>query len=177
MNNKFDHIYKNTPYVFKIICCAVIIVILALLFDRNKDTNFFLWASLTACFTIQSDQNKAVNFNQFTGNLIGSIIGIVIWIAMSNSPFLHSYSISLEYAFLVLGIFLTATTCILFKKVQYTGMALTSFLIVTIYDVGHHSINGALLRIAYCFVGCLVAYAVEHCLRYFTSSSKPKISS
>ena len=40
----------NTVYVIKILSCAVLIVVLALIFDKDKDTNFFLWASLTAFF-------------------------------------------------------------------------------------------------------------------------------
>lgn len=157
-----NKIYVNSLYIFKILGCAILIMILALLFDKNKDTNFFLWASLTAFFTLQFDIKKSINFNQFTGNVIGSVIGILIWLGMSNSSFLNSYSISLEYLFLVLGIFLTTLICMCFKAIEYTGIALSSFLIVTVYDVGHHTIDGALLRILFCFIGCIVAYIVEH---------------
>ena len=118
-------------------------------------------------FTIQFDYTKPINFTQFTGNFIGSVIGIIIWIGMASSSFLHSYSISLEYLFLVLGIFLSTLICLCFKVVEYTGIALSSFLIVTIYDVGHHSIDGALFRIFYCFVGCVVAYLIEHISQFF----------
>lgn len=169
-----EHVYKNTLYIFKILGCSVLIVILALLFDKNKDTNFFLWASLTACFTMQFDYKKSINFTQFTGNFIGSVIGIIIWIGMSSSSFLHSYSISLEYLFLVIGIFLTSIICLCFKAVQYTGIALSSFLIVTVYDVGHHTIDGALLRIFYCFIGCVVAYVVEHSCTFFFQKYRPE---
>ncbi len=166
--------YANTLYIFKILCCAIIIVILALLFDRNKDTNFFLWASLTAFFTLQIDLDKKINFNQVTGNFIGSMIGILIWIVMDRTPFIHTFSINLEYFFLILGILITTTFCILFRATEYTGIALSSFLIVTVYDVGHHTIDGALLRIAYCFVGCLVAYSVEYFSRYCANRFSPK---
>ena len=168
-----EHVYKNTLYIFKILSCSMCIVVLALLFDKNKDTNFFLWASMTACFTMQFDYKKTINFSQFTGNFIGSVIGIIIWIAMSSSSFLHSYSISLEYLFLVLGIFLTTLICLVLKAVQYIGVALSSFLIVTIYDVGHHSIDGALLRIFYCFIGCIVAYVVEHSANFLLHKYRP----
>lgn len=155
--------YAHALYITKILACAVTIVLLALCFDSNKDTNFFLWASLTAFLTLQIDLDKKLNFNQLIGNFIGSAIGILIWLAMDHSPFIHSYSINLEYLFLILGIFLTATVCVLFKASTYTGIALSSFLIVTIYDVGHHTIDGALLRIGYCFIGCLVAFSIESC--------------
>lgn len=154
--------YTHALYIFKILTCAVVIVVLALCFDSNKDTNFFLWASLTAFLTLQSDFNKKLNLNQLVGNLIGSAVGILIWLAMDHSAFIHSYSINLEYLFLILGIFLTTTVCVLFKSSTYTGIALSSFLIVTIYDVGHRTIDGALLRIAYCFIGCMVAYLIEN---------------
>jgi hypothetical protein len=152
---------SNALYLFKILGCAVIIVILALCFDSNKDTNFFLWASLTAFLTIQMDSGKKINFNQLIGNFIGSAVGILIWLAMDHSAFIHSYSVNLEYFFLVTGIFMTSLVCILFREGAYTGIALSSFLIVTIYDVGHRTIDGALLRIVYCFIGCIIAYLIE----------------
>lgn len=154
--------FSHALYIFKILSCAIIVMLFALCFDSNKDTNFFLWASLTAFLTLQTDLNKKLNFNQFIGNFIGSAVGILIWLAMNHSSFIHSYSINLEYLFLILGIFITTITCILFRSSTYTGIALSSFLIVTIYDVGHRTIDGALLRIAYCFMGCIVAYMVEH---------------
>ncbi|ENV35256.1 aromatic acid exporter family protein [Acinetobacter gerneri] len=166
--------FTNSLYIFKILSCAIIIVILALLFDSNKDTNFFLWASLTAFFTIQFDLDKKINFNQVTGNFIGSVIGILIWIAMDRTPFIHTYNINLEYFFLILGILITTSFCVLLKATEYVGIALSSFLIVTVYDVGHHSIDGALLRISYCFIGCLVAYLVEYF--YLLVSKKIKLN-
>lgn len=154
--------YSNALYIFKILACAVIIVLLALCFDSNKDTNFFLWASLTAFLTLQIDLNKKLNLTQLIGNFIGSAVGILIWLAMDHSSFIHSYNVNLEYLFLILGIFITTTICVLFKSSTYTGIALSSFLIVTIYDVGHRTIDGALLRIAYCFIGCIIAYLIEY---------------
>ncbi len=151
----------NTIYVVKILCCAIIMVLLALIFDKDKDTNFFLWGSLTAFFTLQYDFRQKINFNQVTGNFIGSVVGIIIWIAMSKASFLHLYSVNLEYLFLVIGITLTTIICVSCKASQFTGIALSSFLIVTVYDVGHHTIDGALLRIAYCLIGCLVAFLIE----------------
>ncbi len=56
--------YSNALYIFKILACAVIIVLLALCFDSNKDTNFFLWASLTAFLTLQIDLNKKLYLTQ-----------------------------------------------------------------------------------------------------------------
>lgn len=159
---RYTH-FANALYTFKILSCAICIVILALCFDSNKDTNFFLWASLTAFLSLQIDLDKKMNFNQLIGNFIGSAVGILIWLAMDHSAFIHSYSINLEYLFLIIGIFITTTVCILFKASTYIGIALSSFLIVTIYDVGHHTIDGALLRIGYCFIGCLVAYIIENC--------------
>ncbi|WP_256733381.1 hypothetical protein [Acinetobacter sp. SwsAc6] len=80
---------------------------------------------------------------------------------MSKASFLHLYYINLEYLFLVIGITLTTIICVSCKASQFTGIALSSFLIVTVYDVGHHTIDGALLRIAYCLIGCLVAFLIE----------------
>jgi len=156
------HHYANTLYIFKILSCAICIALLAIIFDSNKDTNFFLWASLTAFFTIQLDLNKKLNFHQVIGNFIGSVVGILIWISMDRSSFIHTYSINLEYLFLVIGILITTSICVLFKASEYTGIALSSFLIVTIYDVNHHTIDGALLRIGYCLIGCLIAYLIEN---------------
>lgn len=152
----------NTLYILKILSCAVAIALLAIIFDKDKDTNFFLWASLTAFFTIQFDLDKKINFNQLSGNFIGSMVGILIWLAMSKAYFIHMYYINLEYLFLVIGIFITTTVCVLSKATEYTGIALSSFLIVTVYDVDHHTIDGALLRILYCFIGCIVAYTIEN---------------
>ncbi len=153
--------FANSVYVIKILACALIMVTLALIFDKDKDTNFFLWGALTAFFTLQYDLNQKINFNQVTGNFIGSAVGILIWIAMHHASFLHLYYVNLEYLFLVLGIVLTTVICVSFKAAPFTGIALSSFLIVTVYDVGHHTIDGALLRIVYCLIGCLTAYAVE----------------
>ena len=155
------HYIANTFYILKILSCAVCIALLAIIFDKDKDTNFFLWASLTAFFTIQFDLNKKINFSQVSGNFIGSFVGILIWFAMSKATFIHLYYINLEYLFLVIGIFITTSICVFSKASEYTGIALSSFLIVTVYDVNHHTIDGALLRIAYCLIGCFVAYAIE----------------
>ncbi|WP_228198742.1 MULTISPECIES: hypothetical protein [Acinetobacter] len=70
--------FANTVYVVKILSCAIIMVLLALIFDKDKDTNFFLWGSLTAFFTLQYDLKQKINFNQVTGNFIGSVVGIII---------------------------------------------------------------------------------------------------
>ncbi len=153
--------YVNTLYILKILSCAICIAVLAIIFDKDKDTNFFLWASLTAFFTIQFDLDKKINFNQVIGNFIGSLVGILIWLAMSKASFIHMYYINLEYLFLVIGILITTSICVLSKASEYTGIALSSFLIVTVYDVDHHTIDGAILRIIYCLIGCLIAYAIE----------------
>ncbi len=152
----------NTVYVIKILSCAVLIVVLALIFDKDKDTNFFLWASLTAFFTIQHDLSQKINYSQVTGNFIGSIVGILIWLGMTKSSFLHMYYINLEYLFFILGIFLTTLICVSCRAAQYAGIALSSFMIVSVYDFGHHTLDGALLRIVYCLVGCITVYGVEY---------------
>ena len=75
-------------YIIKILTCTIIISIISITFDKDKTSNFFLWATLTSFFTLQADQNIKVNFNQITGNIIGSIVGILIWflmVAMSAS--------------------------------------------------------------------------------------------
>ncbi|WP_343598194.1 FUSC family protein [Acinetobacter sp.] len=147
-------------YISKILCCAAIITLLSILFDKNKDTNFFLWANLTAFFSLQASSQQRVNFNQISGNLIGSVVGIAIWLMMSKVES-HLYYINLEYWFLILGILLSTISCIIIKHVEYTGIALSSFLIVTVYDVSHHTIEGALLRILFCIVGCVIAYFID----------------
>ena len=153
-------------YISKILCCAALITLLSIIFDKDKTTSFFLWANMTAFFSLQASSQQRVNFTQITGNLIGSVVGIVIWLLMSKVES-HVYYINLEYWFLILGILLTAVGCIAMKHIEYTGIALSSFLIVTIYDVSHHTIEGAFLQILFCIVGCAIAYLVDLTAFYF----------
>ena len=151
---------EKVMYISKILTCAVIITLLSIVFDKDKTTNFFVWASLTAFSTLQFSRNSKVNFNQMMGNVIGSVIGIMIWVIMTHVS-AHLYYINLEYWFLIFGIFLTTLICILLKHSEYCGIALSSFLIVTIYDVAHHTIQGALSRIVFCAIGCMIAYIID----------------
>lgn len=139
-------------------------MLISIVFDKDKTSNFFLWATLTAFFTLQADRKTRVNFNQVTGNIIGSTVGIIIWFAISEASHYVAY-INLEYWFLLLGIFITVLVCILLKHTEYCGIALSSFMIVTIYDVSHHNIEGAVLRILFCIMGCMIAYGVDFILR------------
>ena len=151
---------EKVMYISKILSCAVIITLLSIIFDKDKTSNFFVWASLTAFSTLQFSRQSKVNFNQIIGNVIGSVIGIVIWAFMTHVS-AHLYYINLEYWFLILGIFVTTLLCIMLNHSEYCGIALSSFLIVTIYDVAHHTIEGALSRIFFCIIGCLIAYLVD----------------
>ncbi|WP_111896206.1 FUSC family protein [Acinetobacter sp. MB5] len=151
---------EKVLYISKILSCAVVITLLSIIFDKDKTTNFFVWASLTAFSTLQFSRKAKVNFNQIMGNIIGSVIGIIIWMLMSSVS-AHLYYINLEYWFLILGIFVTTLLCIMLKHSEYCGIALSSFLIVTIYDVAHHTIEGALSRILFCIIGCFIAYMVD----------------
>ncbi|MCU4415027.1 FUSC family protein [Acinetobacter sp. WU_MDCI_Axc73] len=162
---------QQIQYIVKILSCAVIITLISIIIDRDKTSNFFLWASLTAFFTLQFDQTNKVNFNQITGNIIGSVVGIAIWFLISGASHYVSY-INLEYYFLILGIFITTLICIILKHGEYCGIALASFLIVTVYDVSHHTIEGALFRIIFCVTGCLIAYIIDLIVSQLLSSSR-----
>ncbi|MEL4296863.1 FUSC family protein [Acinetobacter ursingii] len=151
-------------YIIKILTCTIIISIISITFDKDKTSNFFLWATLTSFFTLQADQNIKVNFNQITGNIIGSIVGILIWFLIFSASHYVAY-INLEYWFLILGIFLTTLICIIVRHTEYCGIALASFLIVTIYDVAHQTIEGTLFRIVFCAAGCFIAYLVDIAVR------------
>lgn len=151
-------------YVVKILACATLITLISILFDQNRETNLFLWASLTAFFTIQFGHKNKVNFNQISGNLIGATVGMIIWLLMHHFIH-HDIDLHLEYWFLVLGILLTTLTCIMAEHAEYTGIALSSFLIVTMYDVNYHTVEGTLFRILFCIIGCLVAYVMDFIIR------------
>lgn len=158
---------EKITYVSKILCCAMVVVFFSIIFDKNHISNFFLWASLTAFSSIQSDLNSPVNFNQITGNLIGSSLGVITWFLLYHLSIHYTLYISIEYVFLVIGILITTMICILLQHAEYCGIALAGFLIVTIYDVSHHTIEGALFRIFYCAIGCLIAYLVDLVSRIF----------
>lgn len=152
--------FEKTVYISKILACAMIIMLIAISFDNNRSTNLFLWSSLTAFFTIQFGHKNKVNFNQISGNMIGATVGIIIWLLMHHFIH-HAIDLHLEYWFLVLGILLTTLICIISEHAEYCGIALSSFLIVTVYDINFHTIEGALFRILYCVIGCLTAYIVD----------------
>lgn len=154
-------------YIGKILCCATIVVLLSIIFDKDHISNFFLWASLTAFSSIQSDLNNPVNFNQITGNLIGSSLGVITWFLLYHLSIHYTLYINAEYIFLVIGILVTTIICIVLEHAEYCGIALAGFLIVTVYDVSHHTIEGALFRILYCATGCFIAYLVDLASRFF----------
>jgi uncharacterized protein YacL len=117
---------EKVMYISKILSCAGIITLLSIIFDKDKTSNFFVWASLTAFSTLQFSRQSKVNFNQIIGNVIGSVIGIVIWAFMTHVS-AHLYYINLEYWFLILGIFVTTLLCIMLNHSEYCGIALSSF--------------------------------------------------
>lgn len=158
--------FAKIVYVIKILLCAILITVLSICFNQDQVSHLFLWGSLTAFLSIQADINRKVNFSQVIGNLIGSSIGVCIWLLISHFSKQHSY-INVEYWLLILGIVLTTTTCILLKHAEYCGIALSGLLIVTVYDVTHNTFEGALWRILFCVVGCLVAYITDAVVRYF----------
>ncbi|MBF7683758.1 FUSC family protein [Acinetobacter sp. B5B] len=166
--------FAKIVYVIKILLCAIMITILSICFNQDHVSHLFLWGSLTAFLTIQADIDRKVNFSQVTGNLIGSSIGVCIWWLTSYLTKQHSF-INIEYWLLILGIVLTTTTCILLKHAEYCGIALSGLLIVTVYDVTHNTFEGALWRILFCVVGCVIAYITDTVVRYFIPHLKNKI--
>ncbi|MBF7689086.1 aromatic acid exporter family protein [Acinetobacter rathckeae] len=166
--------FAKIVYVIKILLCAITITVLSICFNQNQVSHLFLWGSLTAFFSIQADIKLKVNFNQVTGNLIGSSIGVGTWLLVSHFSKQQSY-INIEYWLLILGIVLTTTTCILLKHAEYCGIALSGLLIVTVYDVTHNTFEGALWRILFCVVGCIVAYTIDAFVRYFIPYFKNRL--
>lgn len=152
-------------YIIKITLCALIVASLSILFDQAQISNFFLWSSLTAFLTIQSDLSCKVNFNQIIGNLIGSSVGIFAWLIISKLSIDHTL-IYAEYGLILIGIVLTTTVCVLLNHIDYCGIALSGLLIVTVYDVSHNTFEGALFRVFYCLLGALIAYGVDSASRY-----------
>lgn len=161
-------------YITKILLCASVITALSIIFDQNNISNFFLWGSLTAFSSIQFNSKNKINFNQVTGNLIGSIIGVITWYILYRLSLHYPLYINIEYLFLVLGILVTTIICVVLQHAEYCGIALAGFLIVTLYDVSHHTIEGALFRIFYCASGCLIAYIIDHFIRYCVYKFKSK---
>lgn len=152
-------------YVIKILICAIIITLLSITFNQDQVSPLFLWGSLTAFFTIQPDIDHKVNFSQITGNLIGSGIGVLIWLFISHFS-QHPHGITVDYLILILGILLTTMSCILCHHSEYCGIALSGFLIVTLYDVTHNTFEGALWRILCCLLGCGIAYFTDFLVRW-----------
>lgn len=160
---------EKIVYVSKILCCGLIISLMSAFLTKNEISNFFLWGSLTAFSSIPFDLRNKVNFNQITGNLIGCVLGILTWLFLHRFPPDTFNYINIEYCFLVLGIFITTLVCVLLKHAEYCGIALAGFVVVTVYDVSHHTIEGALFRIFYCAAGCLIAYIIDVISRYLLS--------
>ncbi|WP_269915474.1 FUSC family protein [Acinetobacter sp. HY1485] len=158
--------FEKIIYISKILCCGLIITCISIFFNKDQISNFFLWGSLTAFSSIQSDLKNKVNFNQIIGNLIGSVLGVLTWLILYKISFHYPMYINIEYLFLVIGILVTTTLCVLLKHAEYCGIALAGFLIVTVYDVSHHTIEGALFRVFYCATGCLIAYCVDNSIRF-----------
>lgn len=158
-NHSYQHVDKLI-YVVKMTLCALIVTALSIAFDQSQVSNFFLWSSLTAFFTIQADIQSKVNFNQITGNLIGSSIGIFAWVIISKLS-MHHTLIYAEYWLILMGIICRTIICVVLNHIEYCGIALSGLLIVTVYDVSHNTFEGALLRVLYCLFGCIIAYCVD----------------
>jgi uncharacterized membrane protein YgaE (UPF0421/DUF939 family) len=114
-----------------------------------------LWVLISILLSITVDNNSKVAYDRMKANVLGSTIGLVIFLLRNPSNLLT----------ICIGVALTIAICFKLKLMEVTRTALVAFIIVVLYEETHRTWKGALDRMASVVAGCLIGLVINYVFR------------
>ncbi|URD45393.1 FUSC family protein (plasmid) [Pseudomonas sp. BYT-5] len=148
----------NLSYFVKIMVGVSIVLFLYQSIPYVED--YLLWMIIAFFFSCRYDLSAKQQYNQAKGNVIGSIFGLLFWLLGSKAAPLHTESTPL-LLLIFIGVACVTLTCLTISLIEVIGTALTCFFVVMLYEHMHSSFEGALMRMVFCLLGCLMSLTLE----------------
>jgi uncharacterized membrane protein YccC len=131
-----------------------------------RESGGFYWVLLSVVLSITHDNNSKVGVDRMRGNLIGSVVGLLVFF-LHNPPNLLTICI---------GVVMVITLCWGLDLIGVCRTALVGFLIVMMYEADHSSWTGAIYRMACVVGGCLLGLLINYIFRKLTSPMFQKLA-
>ena len=144
-------------YVAKCLVGVTIGYLLMKTFPRESGQ--YYWLLISVVLSITHDNNSKVALDRMRGNIIGSLVGFIVFL-LHNPPNLLTISI---------GVAITIAVCFGLDLIGVCRTALVGFIIVIMYEGEHSSWMGAIYRVLGVILGCLLGLAINYTFRKLTS--------
>jgi uncharacterized membrane protein YgaE (UPF0421/DUF939 family) len=158
----FKEITKgNTVMFYEYLAkCLVGVTIGTLLMQAfPRQNGQYYWLLISILLSITHDNNSKVAHDRMRGNIVGSLVGLVMYL-------LHSPP---NLVTICLGVALTILLCFHLDLVGVCRTALVGFIIVMIYEETHSSWTGAIYRMVGVILGCVIGLAINYIFRKITA--------
>ena len=158
----FEEITKGKPVMFYeyIAKCLVGVTIGTLLMQAfPRQNGQYYWLLISILLSITHDNNSKVALDRMRGNIVGSLVGLCMYLLHSPPNLLT----------ICLGVVATILLCFNLDLVAVCRTALVGFIIVMIYEETHSSWTGAIYRMVGVVLGCLIGLGINYIFRKITA--------
>lgn len=120
-----------------------------------RQSGQYYWLLISILLSITHDNNSKVALDRMRGNIVGSLVGMIMYLLHSPPNLLT----------ICLGVVATIVLCFNMDLVGVCRTALVGFIIVMIYEETHSSWTGAIYRMVGVVLGCSIGLAINHIFR------------
>jgi uncharacterized membrane protein YccC len=124
-----------------------------------RQSGQYYWLLISILLSITHDNNSKVAYDRMRGNVLGSLVGLCMYLLHSPPNLLT----------ICLGVAVTILLCFNLDLVGVCRTALVGFIIVVIYEETHSSWTGAIYRMVGVVLGCLIGLAINYIFRKITA--------
>jgi uncharacterized membrane protein YccC len=158
----FKEVSQGNPimfyeYIAKCLTGVTVGYLLMQAFPRQSGQ--YYWLLISIVLSITHDNNSKVALDRMRGNIVGSAVGLVMYLLHSPPNLLT----------ICLGVVATILLCFNLDLVAVCRTALVGFIIVMIYEETHSSWTGAIYRMVGVVLGCLIGLAINYLFRKITA--------
>jgi uncharacterized membrane protein YgaE (UPF0421/DUF939 family) len=146
-------------YEYVVKCLVGVSVGYLLMRGFPGESNQFYWVLISVVLSITHDNNSKVAIDRMRGNIVGSVVGLVVYF-LHNPPNLLTICI---------GVVLVITVCFALDLIVVCRTALVGFVIVMMYEADHSSWAGAIYRMVTVVLGCMLGLGINYIFRKLTS--------
>jgi len=143
-------------YIAKCLVGVTVGYVLMQTFPRQSGQ--YYWLLISILLSITHDNNSKVAYDRMRGNVVGSLVGLVMYLLHSPPNLLT----------ICLGVVATILLCFNLDLVAVCRTALVGFIIVMIYEETHSSWTGAIYRMVGVVLGCVIGLAINYIFRKIT---------
>jgi uncharacterized membrane protein YgaE (UPF0421/DUF939 family) len=157
----FKEVTQGNPIMFYeyIAKCLVGVTLGYLLMQTfPRQSGEYYWLLISILLSITHDNNSKVALDRMRGNIVGSLVGLVMYLLHSPPNLLT----------ICVGVVATIVLCFNMDLVGVCRIALVGFIIVMIYEGTHSSWTGAIYRMVGVVLGCLIGLAINYLFRKIT---------